>query len=163
MKITTLTTRYDPREDRISLDIADAEGYGQRRWLTERLLRGLLVNLLKHTELSLTDVEGDPQRSQAANIYAQLQARLTHKAHPAVQVSNGTSGELITAIDITMSKGAGVQLSFRTSGQEADTLSLDAQELRQWLQALYRATQQAAWFGLWPSWMKQSPRLPFSS
>lgn len=156
MQITAITTEYDPQEDRLCLDIADAQGSTGRRWLTYRLLTRLLPTLLKQAQQQIAAAPDTPVAAQqAANIYAQLQARITKKPAAPVQVDHSATGQLIHEINLSLPKAGGATLHLRTAQPVADTLKLTSQELRQWLEALRHACRQADWPSeMWPDWLQ---------
>lgn len=164
MQIAAITTAYDPQEDRLYLAIADDQGVSARRWLTPRLLGRLLPTLLQQVQTQIVAPQEIPGEARhAANIYAQLQARLIKKPACPVLVDAQTDSKLIHEINVSLPKAGGATLAFQTGSPCPDTLHLNPQELRQWLEALYNAWLQADWpRNQWPDWIDR-PRPPSNS
>ncbi len=178
MRITTLTTAYDTDEDRLRLAVADAAGQRRVLWLTRRLSERLAPALLQGLEAA--PLEDEPQqqqpppagpatapagdeaqqrqvaaRAQAAQAYAQLEARLASKPVAPVQVDPDVSQGLVHRIELKAGQAGTRGLEFHGPGFPACELWLTPRELRQWLGQLRSAFKAADWRqDLWPGWLQ---------
>lgn len=157
MQITTITTDYDPQEDRICLAIVDDQEQCVQLWLTQRLMRRLMPPLLQQTQAQIAELPATAHDvRQAANVYAQLQARLSQRPAQRVALAPATEQRLIHEINLNLPRSGGVRLEFSTPGSPPATLTLHPNELRQWLEAVRRAAQRGDWpSDFWPTWMGQ--------
>lgn len=156
MRITTITTRYEPMQDRILLSVSDADGGARRLWLTRRLARQLVPVLVDGLEAQLCAPQDAPaQAIEAAHVYAQLQARLSRKPSPPVRPLAHAPEHLIDEIGVRRLKGMVRTVRFVCADlPEPAELSLSANELRQWLELLKRALKRANWgLDVFPAWM----------
>lgn len=162
MRITQITTQYDQQEDRMSLVVSSDEATTRRLWLTRRLIERLVPVLLDGLEIHLTPAtsnapEALPTQKQAAQVYAQLEARISRKPAVAVQVQPDTVAALVREISIDPHKNGGRTIQFICINAEPATLVLTETELRQWLQGVERACHKAQWRAdIWPAWIAGS-------
>ena len=162
MEISTITTRYDATEDRILLAVADADDNQASLWLTRRLTERLIPALVENVQQqialpSAAKTEGKGEVLAAANVYAQLQARISKKPAPAVVLQPAAPQHLINEIGVR-SVGIGARLlEFRCVDQQVTTLTLSLTEQRQWLESLQKACTKANWaLTVWPDWLSPS-------
>jgi len=156
MQIATITTRYDIKEDRIALTVADERGQIRKWLLTRGLTRVLVPALLGQLQAQIQAQPGTPpEHIEAANVYAQLQARVTLKPVRAVKVEPGTAKHLITRIQVDRGpKGSKMLTFFAQGGADTDTLTLGATEARQWVEMIKLAVDQAQWgLDAFPAWI----------
>lgn len=156
MQISTITTKYDPDQDRIILAVADTAEVTLKLWLTRRLTQRLIPALLQGLQDQISaPPDAQPQALEAANVYAQLQARITKKPAHAVQTQDATAQHLVTEIGIQVGKQGAKTLEFRCAElPEPAILSLNATELRQWLEVLKHANDKGQWqLDVFPDWL----------
>ena len=169
MRIKTVTTSYNQDEDRLCLAVVDEAGQQRVLWLTRRLAERLVPALTQGMSVAATEVEeppsaggqgGEPEaaapqeaKAQAAQVYAQLEARLSHKEVPPVQPGPQTPQGLVH--EITLKAGDGLRgLQFHCRSMTPCELFLNPRELRQWLQLVRSCFHAAQWReDVWPSWM----------
>lgn len=157
--ISRITAGYDATEDRLVLSVANKQGELRQLWLTRRLADRLLATLIEDLSRSTADSAEkpppatSPERDAAAQIYAQLAARLVKKPTPAVE----PGGDLPTALVLN------IKLSRRPRHwrltwicQEAAPafFRLNTVSLRQWLESMQAAYRLAGWSApFWPQWL----------
>jgi len=174
MRISTITTAYDLDEDRLRLAVADAGGQRRVLWLSRRLAERLVPALMQG--LSAAPLEADeaaplpaapdaapdaePQREaalrdQAAQAYAQLEARLATRPAAPVQVGPDVQQGRVNRIELKTGEAGTRGFEFHTPAFEPSELWLTPRELRQWLGLLRAAFQAAEWRqDLWPTWLQ---------
>lgn len=156
MRIQTITTLYDPEEDRIALSVADSGPVLCKLWITRRLLQRLVPALLERLDQQIQAPAGTkPERIEAANVYAQLQARLNRRPVQHVRTQVLTQQSLINKVDIKLDAKGAKTLTFKGIDlPEPAILALNANELRQWLEALKLAANKGQWaLDVFPSWV----------
>lgn len=155
-EIARMTVVYDQTQDRMALDAADSEERVRRLWFTRRLL-DRLVNALVHQLAASPNEPGpttapSPER-QAAQIYAQLQARVAKKPEEPVRPVDGMSISLVSEVDLGTLPNRNLVLTFK-SADDPVRLAIPGGLLRQWLESLYRNYRKAAWpTGAFPAWV----------
>jgi hypothetical protein len=155
MRIRSITTDYDLREDRIRLAVAYADGSKQPMWLTRRLAERLVPALIKGLQPPLVGDEGQAAEVQAAQVYAQLEARVSRKPARPVQVDDSAVPILVHEINVKMAKDGTRLLTLTCPEAEPAQLVLKPGELRQWLEVLYRAFDKGQWRkDIWPAWIQ---------
>ena len=101
MRVKSITTEYDQDEDRIFMAVADAQNNKCKLWLTrrltERLVSALVQGLTIHTE---DDQEVAPSAIEAAQVYAQLEARISQKPATPVEVEDTATQGLVHQIKV---------------------------------------------------------------
>ena len=159
MRITTLTTAYDPDEDRLRLAVADAAHQRRVLWITRRLAERLVPALLQG--LSAAAVDDEPPdnaqeaaaQEQAAQAYAQLEARLARKEVQPVEVVPDMPQGLVQRIELKTADNGARVLEFHCKALAPCDLWLTPRELRQWLGLLRGAFAAAEWRqDMWPAW-----------
>jgi len=155
LKVTTITTLYAPVQDRIRLAVADAQGERRVYWLTRRMLLRLAPALLEGLDEQIdAPAEVEPEQLEVANVYAQLQARLTQKPAKPVLADEATPEALLHEVSVTRMPRGGKLLTLRARDMDAAAMELHATAVRQWLEVLKRESDQAEWhLGVWPEWM----------
>lgn len=162
MQIATITTRYDATEDRILLAVADADDNQASLWLTRRMTVRLVPALVEGVQKQITVPQAATSKVKvaaltAANVYAQLQARISKKPAPAVAPQHDGLQHLIHEIGVRDTGNGARVLEFRCLDREAATLMLSLTEQRQWLESLKSACAKAHWaLDVWPAWMAPS-------
>lgn len=162
MQIATITTRYDATEDRILLAVADADDNPASLWLTRRMAGRLVPALVEGVQKQIAapqaaKAEHKVKALAAANVYAQLQARISKKPAPAVAPPYDAPQHLINEIGVRNERNGARVLEFRCVDRELATLMLSLTEQRQWLESLKSACGMAHWaLDVWPEWMAPS-------
>ncbi|ABM40811.1 conserved hypothetical protein [Acidovorax sp. JS42] len=159
MQIATITTRYDAIEDRILLAVADADDIQARLWLTRRMTQRLVAALVDGVQRQIAEppaarAEVKVAALAAANVYAQLQARISKKPAPPVEPPSAAPQHLIQEIGVRNGRNGARILEFRCRDRGPATLMLSLTEQRQWLESLKSACGAAHWaLDVWPGWM----------
>jgi len=145
-----VTTEFIPAEDRVRLSGESDDG-PVVIWLTRRLLGLLLPVLLQRLDEQFASMM--PEHRDTLQEFAQQAAR--DSLEPSAPVVVGEEGAVMLAISADISRAEyGVVLTFRDEAEGAFSLPLASEALRQWLQILYRADQQAGWqLPQWPAWL----------
>lgn len=158
-ELTRVTVHYVPEEDRVRLSGRTTDQRVVALWLTQRLLSRLLVRLFPLLQPPEQGVAGAPR---AAPVRSQLQAmaqdaaRLEHKR--VAPVSPPETGWLVREVTLRIELRR-VRLGWCANKGEVASMTLTPEALRQWLNILYDAWQEAGWpSALWPTWMAQSAR-----
>lgn len=164
MRIKTLTNAYDADEDRLRLAVADEEGHRRVLWITRCLAERLVPALLQGLAAAPLDEEppDDAQKAaaqaQAAQVYAQLEARLAQKPAQAVEVSPDVAQGLVHQIELKTAENGSRVLEFHCRQFPPCDLWLTPRELRQWLGLLRTTFRAAEWRqDLWPGWVDAGP------
>lgn len=153
-----VTTQYNVAQDRIRL-AGELPGGGQVvLWLTQRLLHRLLPPLLAWLQEqggAANTVAVQALYADALQGFAQQAARAQMQPQAPVQVPAGGLSCLVEGVDMRRAPEA-VQLVFRDAqGAVVAAMVLQAQPLRQWLNILFDAWQQAEWPpDAWPAWLR---------
>lgn len=160
--IEKITLAYDEREDRLRLDMQEADGQLLTLWLTRRLadrLARALVDKLD-SRLAATVAGGALQAASLAALqeWEQSSAMAQYRSDTPVRGETAGRGGLIDSIDIGQ-RGAATVLVFRWPAGHDATLALEAAQLRQWLTIVYRDYGRAQWptEGVWPGWLAPDP------
>lgn len=160
-RITRITVRYIPEEDRILLAVAYGEERKGSLWLIRPLADRLVTALTRqldqpdNPEESTSGGVKDVQVQHASQVYAQLQARLAKRPAQSVHPDAEAPQSLITELRLSRGKGGAWRVICISRDAEPALLVLATQELRQWLEALHRAYLQAHWpVAVWPDWFK---------
>ncbi|MCE1274275.1 MAG: hypothetical protein LWW75_07115 [Chlorobiales bacterium] len=151
--LTKVTQLYVPEEDRICMTAEDRDGHSLAFWLTQRICRQLVPVLCRHLD-RITPVRKIVSRDM------QLACRQQHsewhfQPSEPVRIENGARMVLPLKIDYVFT-GELASLIFPAGGNENAELSLNAQELRQWLSIMYRLFRHAQWpTDVWPVWFAE--------
>lgn len=160
MRIKTLTNAYDADEDRLRLAVADEDGQRRVLWITRRLAERLVPALIQG--VAAVPLEDSPPedeqkaaaQTQAAQVYAQLEARLAQKPTQAVAVSPDLPQGLVHQIEVNTADNGARVLEFHCRQFPPCDLWLTPRELRQWLGQLRMAFRAAEWRqDIWPGWV----------
>jgi len=147
-----ITTEYVETEDRVRLSGASHSGEAVSLWITQRLMARLLKVILNWT------AEGEDAQQALKNAFAQQAARADVRLQPPVQAQN--SPALVNTIDISHTAEA-LTLVFRGAEGVAGQLTLQRQDVRQWLNILHDTWRRAEWpQDLWPDWMARPQAEP---
>ena len=140
-----ITTEYIELEDRVRLSGEAASGATLSLWLTQRLLGRLAAAILPWI------AEGDDAYQVIKNGFSQAAARAELPQQAPVPAQPLPC--LVTKVDLRHNAEALTLLFFGADGLAAE-LTLQRQDVRQWLNILYDAWRAAGWpAGLWPEWM----------
>lgn len=155
MRISTITTEFDENEDRVRLAVADDKGAARVLWLTRRLGERLAPALIKGLNVQQTEEAIPPDQMQAAQVYAQLEARISKKPGKPVVVAAQAEQGLVHEMTVkTASNGVRV-IVFQCKGHEPAELVLRPADMRLWLEALHRAFAKGQWRqDIWPQWLQ---------
>jgi hypothetical protein len=160
MRVKSITTDYDQDEDRIFLAVVDSKNNRCKLWLTrrltERLISALVQGLTIRTE---QDQAVPPAAMEAAQVYAQLEARISQKPSTPVQVDDSATQGLVHQIKVKTAENdvRVIEFHYKAAGQSAPPveLVLTPAELRQWLEVLRKTTVKSQWReDIWPEWFK---------
>lgn len=168
-EITRITVLHDANEDRMAFDVADAEEHVRRLWLTKRLLDRLIIALTGQLNRSSPQSSGQVvapgAAQQAAQVYAQLQARIGKKPTSPVRATTATPMSLVREVSIARKKQGRWTLTFQFAGDEPVALIIPSSQLRQWLESLHRNYLRAQWdTRAFPAWVgRAGARPPLSS
>lgn len=159
LRIFTVTTDFDENEDRIRLAVADAGRSARVLWLTRRLAERLVPALIKGLKIQSDDADTKPAEVQAAQVYAQLEARIAKKPGKPVVVAAQAEQGLVREIKVkTASNGVRV-IEFHCKGQESAELLLKPSDVRLWLEVLHQAFVKGQWrHDIWPQWLQTQAR-----
>jgi hypothetical protein len=73
-----------------------------------------------------------------------------------VRVKQGAESWLAQSVDFASTTSA-VRLTFKAADDQAATLALNSQQLRQWLSILHDLWLKAEWQGeVWPQWVREA-------
>ena len=148
--LTRITAEFVVQEDRIRLSGERAGAEPLAIWVTRRLLNRLLPVLLQWLEQAV----GGMPRADVLQSFAQQAARASHTPQPPVRVAPDGESWLAHSVDVSSSPQA-VRLTFKAADGRAATLTLTAQQLRQWLGILHEVWTKAEWQGeVWPEWVR---------
>ncbi len=153
MRIVTVTTEFDQVEDRLRLVASDKDSHVRILWLTRRLALRLIPALVQGLQIQGAEAV-PPAAVQAAQVYAQLQARLNRK--PALPVSAGddTWVGLVNEITVKTAANGTRILTLKCDGSDCAELLMNQTDLRLWLQLLQHLFLLANWHdAIWPEWM----------
>jgi hypothetical protein len=144
-----MTIRYSDSEDRIRLSGELSAGAPIVVWLTQRLLQRLLPVLFAWLEQSMATVP----RAEVIQEFAQQAARAALPPQAPVQAAADSSSWLAQAVDVAKYPQALV-LSLRGIEDQQVQFTLDANNLRQWLNIVHDAYAKGGWaFDGWPAWL----------
>ena len=159
--ITTVTTQYDEKEDRIRLSVVNRHQQSFVLWLTRRLAERMVPALLSgikprvNEEEASAQVAQETQAAQAAQFYEQLEARLSKKPAKPVKPPSFAPQGLIREITLKTADNGTRILIFHADDMPATKLIVTPKELRQWLEALRVGFHKGQWRqDLWPDWIK---------
>ena len=149
LKLDRITTLYALDQDRISLNATDNEGSTVRIWLTQRICRRLVPELVRLIKPQHQD------QVYASVLASAAQQRALQKQEPQspVQLTESVQEWLVSKIDMQMSE-AGVVLVFTSADGQNAQLAMNTELLRQWLAILRRVYDSSEWKGIcWPEWL----------
>ena len=155
-----ITSQYIEDEDRIRLTGAVAAGTTKVLWLTQRLLIRVINHLLQWLEQQSTvaapDALKDGQATDLVQGFAQQAASAEMQLQPPVQSQGDEQAWIVSSVDISRTAQA-VKLNFKGRNGELAALTLETQQLRQWLAIIHQLWQGAQWPpAIWPQWMQES-------
>lgn len=155
--LNRVTTEYQPVQDRVRLAGDPGDGSVLVLWLTQRLLRQLVPQLLEWLQKQDTaDLPGGDELLHSAR--QQSATRRLGDADAAPVVAAEARAEwLVTAVDVQQRPEV-LRLIFRAPQQHRERIVLDLRPLalRQWLHIVMLAYARAAWpLDVWPEWMRE--------
>ena len=153
--IFTVTMNFEPLEDRIAMNSSDKKGRVQRLWLSRRLLDRLIPTLANQLEMN-SDSQITAEFEQS---FAQEKAEIDKKKLKAVKVEAENPSWLVTTIHVGRNKNdfqllfIGQSTTNKVSSPKQAKFDLVIENLRRWLNALYKIYIKADWetkaFPLW--------------
>ena len=151
-----ITTEYIDQEDRVRLSGEAASGATISLWLTQRLLVRLVGTILPWI------AEREDAYQAVKNGFSQAAARADLQRQPPVMAQALAS--LVTKVDLHYSADAMTLVFYGATGP-AGEITLQRQDVRQWLNILFDHWRAAAWPAeVWPDWMNSqaetSPSAP---
>jgi len=151
--IQKITPRYDQEQDRLSLNVRNAEGQVLLLWLTQRLANRLARTLGGWLDEAL-DNATTGQAASSLQAFEQSAAQAQLKAHSpvALEPEAAQAGILLTSVDLARSPD-GYVLTFKWGGETGARLFLSLLELRQLLGIISCLFTAADWpRHAWPAW-----------
>lgn len=149
--IQKITPRYDQEQDRLSLNVQNAEGQVLLLWLTQRLANRLVQTLGGWLDEAL-DAGTAGQATSALHAFEQSVAQAHLKAHRPVEPEAAQAAILLTSVDLARSPD-GYALTFKWGGEDGARLFLSLLELRQLLGIISSLFAAADWpRHAWPPW-----------
>lgn len=147
LKAERLTTEYVQHEDRIRLNLEDAEHQRATLWLTQRLLNRVIPALIKLLE---EETSGSPQ---AEEVQAFTQQRAQRGIEQEAPIAASEAAWLVRRVDLTPSKQR-MLLLFSDEAEQSAKLEVPRTALRQWLSILRELYRRAEWNpDIWPDWL----------
>jgi hypothetical protein len=161
MRVKSITTDYDQDEDRIFLAVVDSKNTRRKLWLTRRLTERLISALVQGLTIRTEDDQPvAPRAIEAAQVYAQLEARISRKPATPVEMDNSATQYLVNQIKVKTADNEVrvIEFYFKAASDKASPpveLVLTPTELRQWLEVLRTTTVTSQWReDIWPDWFK---------
>ena len=160
MRVKSITTEYDQDEDRIFLAVVDSKGTRCKLWLTRRLTERLVSALVQGLTIRTEEDQEVPASAiQAAQVYAQLEARISQKPAAPVLVEDSATQGLVHQIKVKTADNdvRVIEFHYKAADKSAPPveLVLTPPELRQWLEVLRATTHKSQWReDIWPAWFK---------
>lgn len=146
-KAERLTTEYVQEEDRIRLNLEDAQQNRSTLWFTQRLFNRVIPALVKLLEDETT---GSPQASDLQAFTQQKAAREIEQEAP---ITPAPESWLVRRVDLTPSKGR-ILLVFSDEVAQAAQLEMPRTAMRQWMSILRELYLRAEWKrDIWPEWL----------
>ena len=155
--INRLTTQFVDLEDRIQVRGATATGKAVTLWLPQRLLNRVILPLCKR----LDPTEGKDPVAEVKNSFAQQVAVQSMTPQPAVQPKPNADAFTIRSISIRARTSATDVIFDDRVEQDGSrfSITLDDQQLRQWLSILHAQYVKAEWsLHAWPDWVEKAKR-----
>lgn len=170
INLQRITTEYVELEDRIRLSGESEEGQTIVLWLTQRLLSQVITHLVGLIEKQSADPsqplgEDETTTSSLMQGFAQQAAEAALVPEQPVQAADSSQNWLIQEVDIALSAEGALALVFKqelagASQQSEDgkvSLTVAAEQLRQWLSIVHAQWQRAGWpLSIWPTWMDEA-------
>ena len=155
--LTRITAEYVAQEDRIRLSGERAGAEPLTIWVSRRLLNRLLPVLLQWLERSGGTLPAvNLSHAETRQSFALQAARAGLAPQAPVRVKQGAESWLAQSVDFASTTSA-VRLTFKAADDQAATLALNSQQLRQWLSILHDLWLKAEWQGeVWPQWVREA-------
>lgn len=160
MRIKTITTAYNQDEDRLRFAIVDEEGHHRVLWLTRRLAERLVPALLQGMVAPAAEDAAPPEApagtspADAAQVYAQLEARLAQKPLPPIEPGPDAPQGVVYEITLKAADQGLRGMEFHCRSMSPCELFLTPRELRQWLQLVHTCFRMGQWReDIWPAWI----------
>lgn len=166
-----LTTEYVETEDRFRISGEGLEGELISLWNTQRLMRRLIPYLVSTFDKvpaatnttkpasesgSKGDAAGNKLYNELYNEMSQQAAQQQIVEQPPVINADNSNVWLVMEIDVSKSDQI-VQMTFKNASFTPVHVTLDQNQLRQWLAIVYKLWQQAEWpIDVWPAWIQNS-------
>lgn len=147
LKADRLTTEYVQHEDRIRLNLEDAQQQRATLWFTQRLLNRVIPALVKVLE---EETSGSPQ-AEEVQAFAQQRAQRSIEHEDPIAATD--AAWLVRRVDLTPTKQQ-ILLLFSDEAEESAKLKIPRTALRQWLSVLRELYRRAEWSSdIWPDWL----------
>ena len=147
LKAERLTTEYVQYEDRIRLNLEDAQQQRATLWFTQRLLNRVIPALVKILE---EETSGKPQADEVQAFTQQRAQRSIEQESP---ISAVETAWLVRRVDLTPSAQQ-IRLLFTDEAEQSARLEVPRVALRQWLSILRELYRRAEWSSeIWPDWL----------
>jgi hypothetical protein len=157
--IRRFTTEYVVAEDRMRLSLERGDDSVAVLWLTRRLMRRLVPQVVKVVD-ALPRLQGGGQQTPPPSDNAQRRSQLDalgkiEQQAPVLagDLPDGLENHLITGLGLRMAKTA-VFIDFKVGEDVVQTLPFSEAALRQWLGLLHLNFRKGEWVeDVWPSWI----------
>jgi hypothetical protein len=156
--VRRFTTEYLPAEDRIRLSLERGDDSVAVLWLTRRLSRRLVPQIVKVVD-ALPRLKGGAQTappSDNAQRRSQMDAlgKIEQQAPVlAGELPDGLESHLINGLSVRLTPAA-LLIDFKVGEEVVQTLPFSEAALRQWLGLLHANFRRAEWIeDIWPDWI----------
>lgn len=156
IQLKKVTLNYVAVEDRIRMSAERQNGEPVVFWLTMRLCRSMVGPLCGYIEKNVQPSALVDRTTQLS--VQQRQAMWELQPSEPVRTGNEITPVIPDRLDLEFLKNK-VALRLPYGIREKAELQMNPQELRQWMDILYRMFRSGAWpMDEWPDWMQAEPR-----
>ena len=153
-KLERITTEYVDLEDRVRLTGEIGNDEHEVIWLTQRLIRRLVAELVEWLERC----DDDAMHAEALHDFAQQAAWAAMTPQAPIRPGDTCRTWLARSIEMASSDQI-VQLTFKGPDDQGASLTLNDRSLRQWLNVLQGTYIKAGWsLDGWPDWIRDGIR-----
>lgn len=153
VRITRVTTRYVPVEDRLRLEAELEDGARLGFWLTQRLAREVVKTLVAHVERQGLERRVVPPEARD-EVQRQLHAAARARRGRTPPVAEAPESVLLDRVRIRATDRQ-VQLFLPLPEGRVGALAMGPDHARQWLDILFQQYRAAGWpLDVWPAWIR---------
>lgn len=151
--IQTFTVRFDPVEDRMRLDVEDANGNKQSFYLTRRLLDKVIPAIT--AKLEQKTPSGVPSELMQAMVQSKArQSRAQNTPATAVEARSDAPQWLCKTVRVTETE-AGMVIAFSNDGGQEAGIALREEQVRATLDILHSNYKTGEWdTSVFPDWLE---------